>query len=196
MQRSCRAAARELPRKGDDLVAALLIIRVDDLFCRDLDRQASVSADLGRQNAHLIFVSIEIASQLADPDCANDVSRRKPERDNQNFHVRSRVEPEASLRGGFEPVLAPSMLIVELGLPNGAIFDIRPHSLHPVDLVAEVTKRSTTTTRSRICGYSAGIMTILLSSPEIYHNPHQRVAVAEILRSRSTSGDFVVTAAA
>jgi hypothetical protein len=42
-------------------------------------------------------VSIEIASQLADADSADDIRGRKPEGDNQNFHVKNRAENELSL---------------------------------------------------------------------------------------------------
>src|SRR6516225_6079883 len=93
----CRSAAEGATEKGKP-VPSLPIIGIDDLFSWDLERQASITAELGRQDAHVVPVPIEISGQLADADCADDVGWREPEGDNQNFHTAAELN---------EPALTP-----------------------------------------------------------------------------------------
>ena len=64
-----------------------LIMRIDDPFSWDLDWQASIFADVGRQYAQAVSFAMEIACKLAHSNRANDIPRRKMEGDDQYLHL-------------------------------------------------------------------------------------------------------------
>src|SRR5437899_6602563 len=77
-----RCPAAKQPNHTGEPVLALPVIRVDDLLSRNLERQASIAADIGCKDAQVVAAAIEIAGEFADTDRTDDVGRRKPEGDN------------------------------------------------------------------------------------------------------------------
>ncbi len=77
------------------------VIRVDDKFSWNLERQASIPANISRQDAHVIAMTIQIAPEFADTDRTDDVGRRKRKGDDQYLHHKFVVvrgkEPAAHL---------------------------------------------------------------------------------------------------
>jgi len=77
----------EIPRQEIEPVLARPIFRIDTFF-RDLERQASIFDNVRRQYTQLMSVTNEKTREFAYADRSDNVGRRKPEGDNQDFHCR------------------------------------------------------------------------------------------------------------
>ena len=75
------------PNYKIELGSMVLIMRIDDPFSWDLDWQASIFADVGRQYAQAVSFAMEIACELAHSNRANEIGRRKTEGDDQYLHL-------------------------------------------------------------------------------------------------------------
>ena len=70
-----------------DPMPALTILGIKYPFPRDLERQATVFDEVGRQDTHVMPSTIEIAREFAYPYRSDDIRRRERKADDQNFHL-------------------------------------------------------------------------------------------------------------
>ena len=72
---------------------ALTILGINYPLLRNLERQASVFDEIGRQHTHIMPQTIEIARELAYAYRADDIRRREREADDQNLHFGAAAVP-------------------------------------------------------------------------------------------------------
>lgn len=66
---------------------AQTIFGINYPFLRDLERQAPVFDEVGRQHTYVMASLIEVARELAHPYRSDDIRRRKRKADDQDPHV-------------------------------------------------------------------------------------------------------------